>query len=87
MAAKYAPNGSFFAIPCLSSTPSPSRSVRSSALVGGRRSSSPPIFHASDANVKRPFLKGVSAVFFATSSLREPSSASVAKQARTAIQW
>ena len=32
-------------------------------------------------------LKGVAAVFFATSSLRPPSSFSVAKHARTATQW
>ena len=42
---------------------------------------------ASEAKVRRPFLNGVAAVFFATSSLRPPSSFSVAKQARTDTQW
>eukprot|EP00964_Phaeocystis_antarctica_P077225 scaffold47887_cov104-Phaeocystis_antarctica.AAC.1 len=64
-------------MPCRSSTPSPGLSVSSSARVGARRSSLPPMNQTSEAKVKRPLRKGVAAVFLATSSLREPSSPSV----------
>ena len=62
--------------------------VRSSSRsrVGGRFSSLLSMNQTREANVKRPLRKGVAAVFFATSSLREPSSDSVSKQASTAIQ-
>ena len=73
-------------MPCLSSTPSPGLSVSSSARVGARLISLPLMNHTSEAKVKRPLRKGVAAVFFATSSLREPSSASVWKHASIEIQ-